>query len=131
MVIVPLTAPIALLLVFAGTLRCLDADKLAAGICAQVALNVEGRKDRAGARLVRRAFPDEPLQCFPCALKLGDPCIQSVDAVPRQAPCSLPVLARVEIEELLYLLQREASRLRLPYEQQPSNVAVTIAAHPH
>lgn len=71
------------------------------------------RQDRTRAATSIGALAGQPTQGIASFGEFGDLVIQRLDAPQCQFPCSAAVVARIQIEQLLYLPQSETSRLRL------------------
>ena len=71
------------------------------------------RQDRTRAATSIGALTRQPAQGIASFAEFGDLDIQHLDAPQCQLPCSAAVVARIQVEQFLYLPQSEASRLRL------------------
>ena len=90
--------------------------------------SLEGREDRAGPGTARAAFAGQPPQRIAGALELADLLVERLDPGPRELASAAAVLARVQVEQLLDLLESKPRRLRLLDETQPPQVIGAVAA---
>src|SRR5690348_9951176 len=89
--------------------------------------HLERREDRARPTAPRPALARQPAERVARLFQLGDFLVERLHPRLRQLPRARPVLARVEVEKLLDLLQREARRLGLADEAQPAKIVAAVA----